>query len=319
MSPEPSITTLRLALRASNGFTLDLLQIYRADRDFTDALILAALVQSNAAPVSGDVGLQQRYAQFEAPVPDALRRAISINAISSSLGLPFETVRRRVKRLIADGLCETVPHGVRLGDELLASEQHRQALEATYALVRALYLRLLRNNCLQLMELPPYAEAFMPDGAPPLRIVWRLAADYFLRMVELVLPRFASLTQALVILEVVRANTQGLPDAVRGQDAVEPEAFVPDSYRRSVRITEVAARLGLPHETARRNLLELVEEGRVRRVSDGFIVPAEVLARSAVLAGWSANFRNLSRMFAELAETGVLARWDREHAAESAA
>jgi DNA-binding Lrp family transcriptional regulator len=320
MNSEPPISTLRLALRASNGFALDLLQIYRSDRDFTDALILAALVQSNAAPISGDAGLQRRYALFESPVPEPMRRAISINAISASLGIPFETVRRRIKRLVADGLCDATPQGVRYADEVLGSESHRRALEANYGAVRDLYLRLVRNSCLRLMELPPNAEAFGPGGPPPLRIVWRSSADYFLRMTEMLLPRFANLTQALVILEVVRANTLGMPDAIRGEDGLEPDAFPPDSYRRPVRTSEVAARLGLPHETARRNLLDLVADGRVQRVQDGFIVPAAVLARANVVAGWTANFRNLGRMFADLAETGVLARWDAEReAAESAA
>jgi DNA-binding Lrp family transcriptional regulator len=320
MKSEPPTSTLRLALRASNGFTLDLLQIHRGDRDFTDALILAALVQSNSAPIAGDVDLQRRYAVFDTPVPEHIRRAISINALSSSLGVPFETVRRRIKRLVADGLCDATPQGVRFADELLMSEAHRRALEANYETVRGLYQRLGRNNCLRLMSLPPYAEAFGPGGPSPFRIVWRMSADYFLRVTELLLPRFASLTQALVILEVVHANTQGMPDALRGEDGLEPDAFPPDSYRRPVRTSELAGLLGLPHETARRNLLDLVEDGRVERVRDGFIVPAAVLARANVVAGWTANFRNLSRMFADLAQTGVLARWDAEReAAENAA
>ena len=320
MTSQPSISTLRLALRAANEFTLDLLQIYRAGRDFADAMILAALVQSNAAPVASRADLQRRYAFFSTPIPLDMRRAISVNAVSSSLGLPFETVRRRVRRLTDAGLVETTPQGLRFSGQVLRSELHREALEANYGVVRDLYLRLLRNDCASLMELPPHVEPSMLGAEPPLRIVWRAAADYFLRMTELIAPRYDHLIQAFVTMAVMRVNTLGLSDAVRGEDGMEPAAFVPDEYRRPARASQVAALLGLPHETTRRNLLELAAAGRMERQRDGFMITAAILARAPVAEAWTANFRNMNRMFGDLAETGVLARWDAERAAaESAA
>jgi DNA-binding IclR family transcriptional regulator len=117
----------------------------------------------------------------------------------------------------------------------------------------------------------------------------------------------------------VRANTDGLPDALRGGDGADVESFVADSYRRPARASDVAALLGLPHETVRRNLMALVEDGRCARVRDGVIVPASVLARPNVLSAWDSNFRDLSRMFVELSETGVLALWDGERVAGQSA
>ncbi len=318
MSPEAPITTLRFALRAANGFALDLLKLYRGERDFTDALILAALIQSGSAAVSVDRDLQRRYAVCATPMPDELRRAISINAIANSLSLPFETVRRRIRRLVDEGVCESTAHGVRFAAPLVAADLHHAMLEGAYEATRSLHLRLLRGGCLPLMDLPPSAAPFAGE-APPVRIVWRTAADYLLRMMEHLLPNFPGPTQAFIIMEVARANTQGLSDAVRGEDGLDPEALVADTYRRPVRASEVAAQLGLPHETVRRNLAPLVDDGRLQRMRDGFIVPATVLARPNVAAAQVANFRNLSRMFAELAEFGVLARWEAELAAESAA
>lgn len=303
------ISTLRVALRTANGFTLELLRIHRGDRDFTDAIILATLVQSNSAPLAGVTDLQLRYAAFDAPVPDTMRRAISINAIAASLGLPFETVRRRTKRLIADGACEAVSGGVRLSAKLLTSPEHARALADSYAVVQSVYQRLRRADCLQLMELPDRAP---PSGAapPPVRIVWRAAADYFLRMMELLLAGIPNVTRAFIVLEVTRANTEDLSDTVRGDDSLEESAMVPDAYRRPVKASEVAAKLGLPHETVRRILAGLVEEGRCQRLREGFIVPAAVLIRPNVVTALGANFRNLGRMFGELADTGVLALWE---------
>jgi hypothetical protein len=319
MIPEASISILRLALRMSNGFVLDLLKLHRGERDFADALILATFVQCNSAPVAGRPDLQQRYAGFATPVPEAMGRTISINAVAASLGMPFETVRRRTKTLIGEGLCEATANGVRLADAYACSPQQHAALSAAYALTRGLYLRLVRASCVQPMELPPLADPCGDADEPPVRIVWRTAADFLLRAMELLLPRFTSLTRVFVVLAVSRANTEHLPDTLHGEEGVDARAMVPDEFRRPVRASEVAARLGLPHETVRRNLAEETAVGRCRRVSGGFIVPAEVLAQPYVLAASGANYRNLTRMFGELAETGVLARWNAEAAADESA
>lgn len=305
IAPAP-ISTLRLALRIANAFTLDLLTIYRGDRDFTDALILAALMQRKAVGLAGE--------------PEHLRGAISINALAVSLGLPFETVRRRSKRLIAEGLCEAAADGIRISTPLLASEAHHEALHAAYETAQTLYLRLVRANCIQLMSLPPPVESALPDGGPPVRIVWRATVDYFLRIMELLLPHFSHLTQAFVLQAVAAGNTAELPDTMRGEDRMDVDALVPDSYRKPVRASEVAKRLGAPHETVRRNLAGLVEEGRCKAVQGGFIVPAAVLAQGTVAAAYAPNFQNLRRMFMALADAGVLARWEGEREApESAA
>jgi len=310
---------MRFALRAANGFIIDGLMGYRGDSDFTDALILATLVQCNAAPVSADPVLQRRYATFESPAPDDLRRPISINAIASSLGLPFETVRRRVKRMIAAGVVEMVPDGVRLVGANLHAPHHRAALDKTYATVRAFHQRLKANGCLDLMPLPPPGEGGWSFEAPPVRIVWRVASDYLLRMMEHLLPTFPSLSRAFIVLAVTRLNTAQMPDAMRGGEGLTVEDFVPDFYRRPARASEVASLLGLPHETVRRHLVALVEDEHCARERDGFIVPAATLARPNVVAASSANFRHLTRMFAELSELGVLPLWDEDQMAASTA
>jgi hypothetical protein len=312
MIPEAPISTLRLTLRAANAFIVEMLTVCRGDRDFTDALILATLVQCNSAPLIGDIALQRQYGAFATPAPEHLRRPISINAIAVSLGLPFETVRRRTKRLVAAGVCEVVPEGIRLRQAPLTSVRHQQSLDAVYVLVRSLYLRLKKAGCLELMGLPARRGAAWADEAPPVRIVYRAASDYILRMMEHLLPNFHSLSRAFIVLAVVRMNTDNMPDALRGGDGADVGFFPDDSFRRPARASDVAALLGLPHETVRRNLAALVEEGRCERVRDGFIVPAAVLARQNVLNAWGFNFRDLGRLFVDLSDTGVLALWDGE-------
>jgi hypothetical protein len=307
------ITTLRLLLRIANAFALDFLAISRGERDFTDALILSVLMQSTAAGLGRAPQQQRLYAAFDTPVPAPLRRRLSVNALATSLALPFETVRRRTKRLVAEGVCEMTPDGLQIAESVLRSAEHRLALEETYKAVNGLYLRIARARCLDALDLPPSAEAYPADADPPVRIVWRAASDYFLRLIE-VLPVVANLTQAFVFMEVFRANTQHISDAIRGGDSVAVEAFISDADRRPVRAGDVAIRLGLPHETARRNLQALVEDGRVQRSTDGYIVPAATLAQPKAFHAWNSNFLSISRMFSELAQTGVLALWDMESA-----
>ena len=304
------ITVLRFALRASNSYLVDLLAGFRGERDFTDALILAALMQGNTAPLAGDLELQRRYGVFACPPPLSIRRPISMSALAASLGVPFETVRRRMKRLVGAGVCEIAHDGLRFTDARLLSPEHLRVLEATYARTRNFYQRLRRAGCLDLFSLPP-GPRWAADE-PPLRIVYRTSNIYFLRMMEHLLPRFANLSQAFIVLAVVRVNTAAFPDTLRGGEGLEPEHFVPDSYRKPARASEVAALLGVPAETARRNLAALVAGGFCQRLKDGYIVPAAVLARPNVLVAWDANLRDLSRLFGDLAETGVLALWEAE-------
>jgi len=304
------ITILRLSLRLANAFLLEVLAATRGEKDFTDALILAALVQSNSAQITGDHSLQQRYGDFASPPPASIRRPISMSGLAASLGLPFETVRRRIKRLAAAGVCEITPEGARYAETVLRSPELESAMGAIYAAARSFYFRLRRAGCLDFFASQP--GPVWSGKAPPLRIVYRASNDYFLRMMEHLLPRVANLSQAFILLTVMRINTAGFPDTMHGGEGAEAEAFPPDAYRKPARAGEVAAALGLPNETVRRNLLALVEEGRCERTAAGYIVPAAVLARANVLVAWDANLRDLTRMFSDLNENGVLGLWEAE-------
>lgn len=312
-----SISGMRLMLRLANAFLLDVFNASRTSGDFTDSLIITGLVPTNSGQIAGDVALQRRYARFDTPPPDALRRPISVNALAASLGLPFETVRRRLKALAAAGVCEMTEDGVRFSSSFLTSEAQRQALDSVYQTTRAFYARLRAAGCLPRGAHEHSSGPPLPPGEPPVRIVWRAVARYTLRMMELLLPGFPSPASAFVCLAVVTANTRHLSDAVRGADALDLEAFVPDSLRRPARTSEIAALVGLPYETARRNLVTLVEDGRCRRVSKGWILPAETLFREKLFSALTSNITNLNRMLATFAETGVLALWDAEPDAAS--
>lgn len=312
MTGEVPLSHLRLLMREANAFVLELLSLGRGGRDYIDALILAATYQANSAPLTAEVRLQQMYATLYTPPPDSVRRPISVSALAASLRLPFETVRRRVARLTAEGVVDVSRRGVLFSQRALRSPGHGVALHRNYRCVRSLYRRLKKIGVIDQMGLPAPKSEIAADAAPPLRIVLRLSADYFLRMMETLTAYVGDPISGFVLMAVVQGNTRDLPDEVRGGDAPGPLGFVPDSLRRPVRTVEVATELGMPHESARRRLARLVADGRCRAEGAGFVVPAEVLARPGMMDALGRNQAALQRMFAALAELGVLARWDRD-------
>src|SRR6185295_13738301 len=87
------------AMRLWLLFLLDIIEIARGPGQGYDPLILGVVSSASVATVNQDIRLQLAYATVDRPPPDALRRPVSINAIARSLGLPYETVRRRVVTL----------------------------------------------------------------------------------------------------------------------------------------------------------------------------------------------------------------------------
>ncbi|WP_133255024.1 helix-turn-helix transcriptional regulator [Phenylobacterium hankyongense] len=289
----------------ANAFVLDLVKLGGHRRDVVDALVRAAVLQANLAHLIRDSELQRRYAGLEQDPPDELRRPASINAIATSLRLPFETVRRRVGGLTEAGICALTPKGVIVPQGATSSPEYRVALQFQYEKLRALYERLRAIDVVQ----PP--EALAPwTGEPPVRLVGRLVVDFVLRFTEPVLEQVPDPVTTLTLLEIILANTEALPDDDGGEEGTGVAAFVPDSRRAPVSVGALRARLAVPNETLRRHVKRLCDSGLCRPVRGGYIVSAEALSRPELLAFMLRNHANLTRMFAGLGQAGVLALWD---------
>jgi hypothetical protein len=129
---------LRAATRIATDYVLRSLQLVRgiADDDLLDGIILSALVQANVGH------LVSSEAPGDAPL-DEQRRPISIMALAANLGFPYETMRRRVGKLIAAGMCARVPGGVIVPGSMLNEPVNQAALRANYANLRRLRKALL--------------------------------------------------------------------------------------------------------------------------------------------------------------------------------
>lgn len=303
---------MRVAARLAVGFAVDLVKLGGFGRDVVDGLLLAAISQANIAQITRSPELQRAYATLDQPPPDELRRPVSVSAIAHSLRVPFETARRRIKALVDSGVVKQTPKGLVIPMAPLSSPLYRMAAEAHQGLVRTLYFRLRAIGLLD--DLPPPGGAPFDPANPPIRLVVRLSSDYVLRLAEPISRHIGDVVTGLVMMDLLIANTEHLSDNQGGADegGWAAEGFVPDELRRPARPSLLAERLGIPQETVRRHLLRLLKTDRCERTEEGFLIPARILARQPVIQFLQDNRSHLYRLFAALAEFGVLTEWEHE-------
>jgi DNA-binding Lrp family transcriptional regulator len=287
---------LRLTARLAIGFILDLAELGRMGAPMLDALLLAAIVETNVGRVLRDPELQAAYACLNTPPPDELRRPVSINALAESLSLPFETVRRHVRKLVAQGFCMTGPQGVLVPTAVICAPAVVQAQLARY--------RRVARFCDELAAvgaLPPLPCALPPADDPkaPVRAVGRILSDYFFRSMEVIHEHTRDTLSGIVCLEVMRASAQHiapseLPELMRS-------GWIPEESRIPVRAASVARALGVPYETTRRHLGWLIEDGFVDRREAGVVPSRAYLDGPVAVALAAQNLANLRRMHRQLA------------------
>jgi hypothetical protein len=193
----------------------------------------------------------------------------------------------------------------------VATPEYQQNSFAAYARSRAFYQE---YSALCGRAALPAAAAWTGGAEPPVRAVARLTTAYMLRTVETLLTELDDFVDGLILLEVVRSNTEGLT-----REAVLAAGdYVPDDLRQPISISRLAGRLGIPVETARRHVVRLSDAGRCVRVRDGLIVPISTIAQANVSRAVAGNIGNLNRLFGGLAQLGVLALWQDDPAAERA-
>lgn len=80
---------------------LSLSELFRHYDDFDplDLLIIHAVLNANVINVMRDPELDKRFGSILTVEPDTIKLGVSRAALSRFLGLPLETVRRRVERL----------------------------------------------------------------------------------------------------------------------------------------------------------------------------------------------------------------------------
>lgn len=288
---------MRLSTRLSNAFVLDLVKLGAHGRDIIDPLIRSALLHAGVAHVMHDPELQVRFATFEADVPDDLRRPTSLNALATSLAIPFETVRRRVHAFAAEGACVAAGRGFVVPSAVTSSPFFHMACRIQHMKLLGLYGQLLAAGAV-----PPSAVTPYDWVEPPVRLAGRFVVEFVLRYRELLAPHVSDVVSSVVFMEMLAINVEPLP--VTGDGGLG-EAFG-DAVRAPATGAEIGQRLGIPDETVRRHLIALRERGLSVRADTGYVVPGALLASPAFDRLFSENHRNLVRLFGQLAAYDAL-------------
>lgn len=292
-------------MRRSGRYLLDQVTMARFGFDMIDALIMVTVSHANVAPITRDPELQRRYATYADVPPDELRRPISINAVAQSLGIPFETVRRRVVKMSVLGIFKTVPQGIYVPSFTMAERQHRSGVEAGYHRVRALYA----ETNLRAWDDAPALPDVMWTGDDPLRLVARVSSDYLLRFVQLVVEETHDPVSGAVWLALFCENIAVADRTGRSRKQL----------RKPMSMSALARRLRLSTETTRRRVHGLLADGMCVESGNSIVVDETVLARPGVQRLLARNRQDLRRMFATLAEFGIPQAWREGRAASYAA
>ncbi|MDG2520700.1 hypothetical protein P7B02_04025 [Caulobacter segnis] len=286
-------------------YVRDAASITRGERDAHDAFILSTISNVSAAFLNQATENAVRFATADSPLPDEVLRPISINALAQSLGMPFETVRRRVGGLRRQGLIEASPAGVVILSKTLASPAHTAMVEAHFERAQQFYEAMKTLNALPLISDAPLSET--PPPAPPVRAVSRAVSDYFLRFAQPMIALCGNLITAAVLAEIILGNTEEMDDAAIARWLADAGAC-----GRPVKLAEVAEPIGFSRETARRHANLLEERGLVTPIRRGFVAVAPPQLHEALTNLADSNLSDARRFFATIHRFGVLARWEAE-------
>jgi DNA-binding Lrp family transcriptional regulator len=295
MEPIVSDTDDEAIMRLTGRLVLDHVTAVRFGFDLLDALIFSTITQANVDPITRDPELQLRYATYDHPPPDHLRRPISINAVAQSLGIPFETIRRRVVKMSVLRLYKASKLGVISPAPMLRNRRNRMVQESAYRQAQTLHAELDRGGWGE-----AYPEVAPWTGPEPLRLVARVTGEYLLRLVHLLMDETGDPLGATVWLAIFCDNV-AVRD--RGGDRAIPGGQTPMST------AALARRLRLSTETVRRRIQTLVAQGLCVQSGATAVVDASVLARPGVQRLLTRNRQDVRRTYQTLAEYGIPQGW----------
>jgi len=271
------------------------------DADLVTALTFLTISRSNVRALTDDGQGAQTFAALEAVPPDELRRGVSVYAVARDLAIPYETVRRHVKKLRDKDVVETGPDGLTIPRRVYASPNQIEAVAQNWELVRAFVADAVRFG---LIAPGPVA----PLDADTRRQAVRLSIAYFLDSLSVIgraLEQDA--LSAMVFLAIGRGNVgHFVHDPVTQVAYGSVAAIPPDHLRRPVSAYAVSRGLNLPYETTRRYGLKLIEQGWIERSANGgLLVPASVVARPSMIRGVVDLAETTQAFLAEMLALGV--------------
>lgn len=122
------------------------------EHDYESAILFLSITTQNTQNVMHKRDLRQRYASMSTPVDPDLMTPVSRSALARSTGLPRETVRRKVARMIERGLIVDTPKGLIVPRQVTDNPLYAEALRPQIESLRRLFT-MVRDQ----IEDPPVA------------------------------------------------------------------------------------------------------------------------------------------------------------------
>lgn len=273
-------------------------------RDMVTDLTILAITRANVREITASPESVADTHEGVSGVPaDALRIPVSVYAIAKDLGLPYENIRRRVKKLLDAGVCVTVDGGLVVPGATVVRQSNLDLIRETQIATENFVAEAGRFGI-------SAAEHYQPPTPGLPRQVIRLAMNYFL---DATCRSAKGLDLDVVAILVLRAINMGnithvTHDPILAVTYGGMEHAPPEEARRPVSVYSISRFLQLPYETARRTVARLESRGLVRKDANGLTVPSEVVSRPEVVSGILQLVALTETFLADLARAGMAYR-----------
>ena len=289
--------------RLSTDFVLRRVNRVRASLfggDLVMTLVFAAVTQANVAHIDDNDELSRRWSDLSAPPPDDLRRPVSGYAIALTLGLPRETIRRKINTLIEQGWLTSLESGFVASAETHANEALIQVTLDDARAARSLFVSILQAETVSEQDAAVAAERpHLP------RMISRASNAYCLVVLEELRRLFnGEVMTGLIFCAIVNANYRSPRPAPSEPNSDQAETA--DRQAEPITALALAESMGLPRETARRHIKKLEQSGYCDSGPRGLVIPQSVLTRPAVQATFDRTASGVRTLVQRLAMAGVL-------------
>lgn len=230
------------------------------------------------------------------PFETASKR-ISVNAIAASTYRPFETIRRHVNALIADGLAERDAGGVMVPARVLRDP----GISAMLGEKHDWLVRLLED-----MRAAGIVISGQQTDTSYSRWSGIVATlDTLLTALEFHAARHASWTELFLIALTSVGNTHAfLHDPRFSRTHLDYDDLAPRHLRHPVTVRALTNALGISYSTALRHVGAMRKEGMIVRERGGLITADSYITSPRVIADMSASAKHKMKILARLGSLG---------------
>lgn len=273
-------------------------------RDIVTDMTILAITRANVREITASSKPVAHTYDGVAGVPaDALRIPVSVYAVAKDLGLPYENVRRRVKKLLDAGVCVTLNGGLVVPGATVVTPRNLELIQATQSATEHFVAEAGRFGVSAM-------EHYQPPTADLPKQVIRLGMNYFLDATTYTAQAANVDVVAVLVLRAINmANISHVThDPALAVTYAGMEEVLPHEAREPTSVYSIGRFLHLPYETARRAVIRLEKRGLVQRVPKGLYVSPDVVSRPDVIEAMLHLVALTEAFLRDLARVGIAYR-----------